>query len=95
MNVVYEGDTFDSITGPVYFSYDAYKLVPRSDDDLVGYDSVITAVDELAAVPGVIAKPESPPAKSALGESSANPPSGASVLWHPAQCACRIGATSC
>lgn len=32
------GDTFESIAGPLYFSYKAFKIEPRNADDLVGYE---------------------------------------------------------
>lgn len=32
------GDTFDSIAGPLYYSYSAFKIEPRNADDLVGYE---------------------------------------------------------
>ena len=34
------GDTFESITGPLTYAYDNYKLEPRSFDDFVGYTAV-------------------------------------------------------
>jgi len=40
-----EGGTFTSITGLLYYSYGAYKLLPRYDADLVGYTAPPCAAD--------------------------------------------------
>ena len=34
---VKEGDTFESITGILWYSFGNYKLIPRKDDDFVGF----------------------------------------------------------
>ena len=46
---VYTGDTFASVTGVVHYGYGSYKLVPRSEADLVGRSSSVTPASALAA----------------------------------------------
>jgi Secretion system C-terminal sorting domain len=43
-----EGNTFESITGVLYYSFSNFKIIPRSNDDFVGH---ITEVKELNVVP--------------------------------------------
>ena len=45
-NNLKEGDTFGSITAPLYYSYGAYKLVPRDADDFVDYTPVPCSADK-------------------------------------------------
>lgn len=40
---VKEGDTFDELIGVLYFSFSNYKLIPRNNDDFIGY---AVSVDE-------------------------------------------------
>jgi hypothetical protein len=44
---VYAGDTFTSVTGVLDFTFDNWKLVPRSSDDIVGYSTQVSALSEL------------------------------------------------
>jgi hypothetical protein len=39
---VKKGDTFTELRGILYFSFSNYKLVPRKDNDFIGYSSNIT-----------------------------------------------------
>ncbi len=48
MKQVFTGDTFDSITGILYYSFGDYKLQPRTDADLVGFT---TDVEDLNILP--------------------------------------------
>lgn len=45
---VYVGDTMTSLTGLVYYSYDAFKLAPRYEADVAGYSSVGCGADKCA-----------------------------------------------
>jgi len=40
---IYEGNTFESITGVIYYSHNNFKLIPRNNDDFVGH---VTSVDD-------------------------------------------------
>jgi len=42
------GNTFDELKGVMYFSFGNYKLIPRKDDDFVGY--AVNVEDELNSV---------------------------------------------
>lgn len=46
------GDTFESITGILFYSFSNYKLVPRKNDDFFGHTQV-TSVDENNGLPEV------------------------------------------
>ncbi len=48
MKQVFTGDTFDAITGILYYSFGNYKLLPRTDDDMVGFS---TDVEDLNILP--------------------------------------------
>jgi hypothetical protein len=44
---VQTGHAFDALSGVLYYSFGDYKLVPRNDDDFVGYTTDVDDVDEL------------------------------------------------
>ena len=44
----YPDDTFDRITGVLDYGYGAYKIQPRSAEDLVGYSSDVIRIEDLA-----------------------------------------------
>jgi len=44
---VQTGHAFDAISGVMYFSFDDYKLVPRNDNDFIGYTTAVGDVVEL------------------------------------------------
>ncbi|HDZ58758.1 MAG TPA: T9SS type A sorting domain-containing protein [Ignavibacteriales bacterium] len=41
------GSTFDALSGILYYSYGNYKLVPRNDDDFVGFVSDVSGNEKL------------------------------------------------
>jgi hypothetical protein len=45
---VYEGNTFESITGVIYYSFNNFKLIPRKNDDFVGHVTSVDEVNEIA-----------------------------------------------
>ncbi len=47
MYYVQTGNTFDAISGVLYFSFDDYKLVPRNNNDFQGYTTDVSDVVEL------------------------------------------------
>ncbi|MDH3269493.1 MAG: T9SS type A sorting domain-containing protein, partial [Ignavibacteria bacterium] len=47
MYYVQTGHTFDALSGVLYYSFGDYKLVPRNDDDFVGYTTDVANVVEL------------------------------------------------
>jgi len=48
-NRISTGDTFESITGILFYSFSNYKLDPRKDDDFVGH--VTTGINDIEALP--------------------------------------------
>jgi hypothetical protein len=44
---VMTGSTFDAISGLLYYSFGDYKLVPRNDDDFVGFITDVTEGGEI------------------------------------------------
>ncbi len=47
-NYVRQGNTFESVTGILWYSFSFYKLIPRKDDDFVGW---VTDVDKETGLP--------------------------------------------
>ncbi len=43
-----DGDTFEELRGILYYSFSNYKLVPRKNDDFIGF---VTGVEEINSVP--------------------------------------------
>jgi hypothetical protein len=41
------GSTFDALSGVMYYSFGDYKLVPRNDDDFVGFTTDVTEAEEI------------------------------------------------
>lgn len=65
VGVLGEGDSFSAITGPLYFSYGAFKLTPRDDRDFEGFQRYCAAalcVDDLGVgdlvITEVLANPD-------------------------------------
>jgi len=46
---VMTGSTFDALSGIMYYSFGNYKLVPRNDDDFVGFITDVTEGEEIPA----------------------------------------------
>ena len=46
---VMTGSTFDALSGVMYYSFGDYKLVPRNDDDFVGFTTDVTEGEEIPA----------------------------------------------
>jgi len=46
---VMTGSAFDILSGLLYYSFGNYKLVPRNDDDFVGYTTDVTEGEEIPA----------------------------------------------
>ncbi|MCH8034307.1 MAG: T9SS type A sorting domain-containing protein [Bacteroidetes bacterium] len=41
------GSTFEALSGVMYYSFGNYKLVPRNDDDFVGFTTDVTETEEI------------------------------------------------
>ncbi len=41
------GSTFEALSGVMYYSFGNYKLVPRNDDDFVGFTTDVTQTEEI------------------------------------------------
>ncbi|MGB5849882.1 MAG: T9SS type A sorting domain-containing protein [Ignavibacteriaceae bacterium] len=46
---VMTGSTFDALSGVMYYSFGDYKLVPRNDDDFIGFTTDVTEGEEIPA----------------------------------------------
>jgi hypothetical protein len=46
-NYITTGSTFDALTGLLFYSHGNYKLLPRNDDDFVGFTTDVTEGEEI------------------------------------------------